>query len=91
MKKRKVKYTKKMHAHRLSLMLLRKDPCSKCPRNIDFSVYKRANWVSPEYESCRICRVFVGIGSPVGCPCNSLGSKEAIRRSVKALKDYYAS
>jgi hypothetical protein len=84
MTRKKPTYTEKVHAHRLELMLKRKDLCSCCPAAKGFSgqelsINLWSNW------PCRICRSFVGLKPLPGCPCHRLGPEEARRRSIAAL------
>ncbi len=89
MKKRKVKYTKKLHAHRLEVMLTKQGSCNLCPRNKSFDPREyKDEWITSAQECCIICQKFVGI--TYGCPCSMLGREEAIETTMRALKDYYA-
>lgn len=113
-----MKYTKKLHAHRLKMMLNRieRDPeCqldTLCPADYFDHNDKLMRWdeeskkyvfneLKYENDKCAVCREFIGSheerklfpGSnfkvTVTCPCHVLGCEEAIKRSVKALEEYY--
>ena len=82
----KGQYTETVHAKRLLRMLERKNPCACCPAqrnyNTDKGIYN--SWPEAINHPCNICKTFV---SCHGCPCNSLGKKEAIKRTWIALDE----
>ena len=87
-----MKYTEKVHAKRLLVILNTKDTCDRCPK------YRRGNMnhdyikkISDENEegACTTCRDFIGIRNARddGCPCDQLGKKESIKRTWLALEE----
>ena len=82
-------YTTKLHAHRLSLMMLRDEPCGCCPAAPEFYFERRSMAQLWKNCPCFICRDFVDIKDSAKCPCTSLGEKKAITRTHKKLKEYY--
>jgi hypothetical protein len=93
---RKIIYTKKLHAYRLTLMLNRPGVCSTCPavplKYKQSGYYVNDGYKNPE-EVHSICAEFVGINPNnviSRCPCHVLGPDEAIRRTIEALKTYYS-
>ena len=94
--KRKITYTKKMHAYRLSLMLDKPGPCNLCPAH-PIDQWKNWSHITTLMQSddvCNICRNFIGIPKfnlhrhRNLCPCYVRGEK-AISDSYKALTKYY--
>jgi hypothetical protein len=96
--KRRLLYTKKLHAYRLKTMLgsrLNKRICYSCPAAPGF---KGNEYVLSYFlnDVCTVCAEFVGIkldkysipfGSP--CPCKVFGKKKAIEKSLVALDEFY--
>ena len=89
--KRQVRYTEKLHAYRLKLMLKRKDPCGLCPKMRGF-VFLRRSWdIETLYPgskfrrtgSCEVCQDFLEV---YDCPCFALGKEEAIKQTWLALE-----
>ena len=88
-------YTKKVHIHRLRLMLKRDDPCGCCPAAKMFNAEGYPNILWKDYPNiCNVCRSFIGL-HPVTkcdmysikkCPCNALGPEEALKQTILALK-----
>lgn len=93
--KKQQAYTEKLHAHRMKLMLRRKDPCGLCPKMKDFEIgFGRllttgvTLWEgdrSMGTGSCKVCQEFVGITR--NCPCFALGKERAIKRTWLALEE----
>ena len=87
-KRRKPRYTEKVHAYRVRVMLKRTDSCYCCPAARGFSTHKDAMpgelWSDEHSYPCRICQNFVGITH--GCPCFNLGEALARQRTHEALK-----
>lgn len=83
-----MRYTAKLHAYRLGLMIKRENPCDwTCPKATQFYHSKRHKKYPKKY--CDICKGFVGgrINTD-DCPCTEFGKTEAIRRSYEALADW---
>lgn len=84
-------YTEKIHRKRVVKMLQRKDPCGCCPAAYRFSDNLRVDEMWDNLP-CKICQGFVGYYKPVTwydgirCPCHKYGKKEAIKRTIAALK-----
>ena len=63
-KGKRIRYTEKLHAHRLELMLNREDVCDRCPAipanalcgHFMMSEYWKATYTE---IPCRVCRLFV--------------------------------
>ena len=95
-KKKKVRYTKKLHAYRLGKML--DSPRSlgiSCPATLGFNITTHFQAHHQFYNSsreqvCGICRSFVLVRIDAGCPCLILGISKAVEASEKALKAFYA-
>lgn len=95
---KKPTYTVKLHAHRLSLMMLKDEPCGCCPASLGFQTgftVHQWNCVSI-FSICKTCREFVDlvlIGPSVmpqaRCPCHVLGPEKALKITRKKLKEYY--
>ena len=87
-KRRKPRYTEKVHAYRVQMMLKRTDIQNHCPATKRFSAHKNAIpgelWSDEYPDPCRMCQNFVGI--TYGCPCYILGEALARQRTYKALK-----
>ena len=91
-----MKYTLKLHKHRLRLMLKRDNICELCPGRKGFNGQIDA-WIGDErgrirawkYDTvkgpCIICQDFVGIKNQ--CPCLALGEKEAMKRTLLKLEE----
>ncbi len=94
-KKKKVRYTKKLHAYRLSRMLdSSRKLMASCPAAPKFNV--KDSFTAPHHlynsskkQVCGMCREFVAVGRDEGCPCLILGKSKALERSEKALKAFY--
>jgi len=82
------------YVKKLRKMLLKKDPCSRCPYAFRFWWNKKAK--------CKTCLSFIGLSykwnSPHllpdkwhylhPCPCHRLGSKEALTRACSAILEW---
>ena len=90
-----MKYTLKLHRHRLRLMLKRDNACDLCPGRKGFWG-DGTEWIGNEKGDpgkfrriikgpCIVCQGFVGVIN--GCPCNALGDKEAIKRTLLKLEE----
>ena len=86
-----MRYTEKLHAHRLKLMLEKEYPCEYCPARLKFDIgspfiydFSRNTIRIPGV--CIVCKEFVGTQDEPGCPCDILG-KKAISASWKALEE----
>ena len=94
-----MKYTLKLHRHRLRLMLKRDNACDLCPGRKDF-IGLNDSWIGDEQGSigrsswlnkgkaggpCIICQDFVGVKNE--CPCHALGDKEAMKRTLLRLEE----
>lgn len=77
-------YTTDIHAKRLVKMLQKKNPCVRCPAAPYYDGYRSGTTLWQE-EHCPICEKFVGCVKE-NCPCHKYGEKEAIRRTIAALK-----
>jgi len=61
-------YTKKVHIHRLRLMLKRDDPCGCCPAAKMFNAEGYPNILWKDYPNiCNVCRSFIGL-HPITVP-----------------------
>ena len=97
----KRKYTKKLHAYRVSLMVEKIESnyigiSACCPAAKGFFYANSRVCGDPldrfQEALCRICLEFVGIAftNPrQSCPCYALGLDEAITKTKSALKEYY--
>ena len=76
-----MRYTEKLHAYRLSLMLKKygDDLCGCCPASIGFSIEN--SFMDADGIVCRICQKFVGSEDLRGCTCLALGVEEAFKRT----------
>lgn len=94
------KYTKKLHAYRVSLMLKKIKAkeisiSACCPAAEGFLYANDRICGDPEdrfQESlCKVCLEFVGVTftNPHSCPCCIFGPEKALVRTKKALKEYY--
>jgi hypothetical protein len=84
-----MEYTEKIHVERLLKMLNKKNPCAHCPAGPNYSssqgiLNKFIETDSEVFQTCRICRGFVGAKET--CPCWEFG-KEAIKRTWIALEE----
>ena len=82
-----MKYTLKLHRHRLRLMLKRDNVCGLCPGRKGFNGYD-CLWIGDEegcMGPCIICRDFVGTKNR--CPCHALGEEEALKRTLLKLEE----
>jgi hypothetical protein len=94
--RRKPTYTRKLHAHRVELMLNKPgELCGRCPAGRGFQytqpLYLRDQSINNSV--CYICRDFVcrdvpGYEDepPERCPCYQFGSELAIKRTLAALR-----
>ncbi len=90
----KKKYTRKMHIHRISLMMKRKEPCKGCPASrgfkgldYNFDMWKGRGGIIKGWQWCKICWDFIGMSSDKAmCPCTYLGKEEALKRTLIALE-----
>jgi hypothetical protein len=91
---RKPTYTTKLHAHRLTIMMGKGEPCGHCPASRGFEVDQEPGemW-STQINPCQVCRDFlITPNNPrwhSKCPCHSLGEEDAIKLTNKALNRYY--
>ena len=87
------KYTEKIHAERTMKMFEKEDPCMLCPAGKRYQTgweeYAEFMW-SDASSPCGICQEFVNTD---GCPCITLGEREAIKRTwiVLEKKGYISS
>lgn len=95
-----MKYTKKLHAYRLKLLLKRKDISLYCPANSlapdkNDGTFTGMPWGMGDdnYSVCDICHDFICLKrktlNEFGCPCHVLGEKKARELAEKALAKYY--
>ena len=96
-----MKYTLKLHKHRLRLMLKRDNICELCPGRKGFNgqidvwigdergrigrIYLRAWRCDTAKGPCIICQDFVGVENQ--CPCTLLGKEEALKRTLLKLEE----
>ncbi len=78
------RYTESDHTQRLLEMLKRSDAESCCPGHLDYRFASRPHG-KPDPQICLMCRSFIKVKS--GCPCDVLGSKEAIKRTRQILRE----
>jgi len=86
-----MRYTEKLHAHRLKLMLEKENSCGHCPARLEFDfgspfIYGFSRNAICISDVCIVCKEFVGIQDEPDCPCDILG-KKAISASWKALEE----
>jgi hypothetical protein len=96
--RRKPTYTRKLHTHRVELMLNKPgELCGRCPASRGFAytkpLYNRDRDILNHRQVCRVCMEFVCIGVPgyedslpTNCPCNQFGGELAIKRTLAALR-----
>ena len=86
-----MRYTKKLHAYRLSRMLEHPEPCMCCPASKGFDETESAiaMWDN-KYEICTICWEFLGEEENIlYCPCHVYNIAEVINLTLKKLKEFY--
>jgi hypothetical protein len=93
--RRKPTYTRKLHAHRVELMLNKPgDLCERCPATKGFGYYAQPGDLYSNPDGvCVVCREFVckdvpGYEDvvPKKCPCLQFGGELAIKRTLAALR-----
>jgi len=81
-------YTVIRHIARLKLILDNPKLCELCPAILEYNSdkFKHIPWAN---DPCQVCYTFVGLrmaGS--SCPCKQVGQEEAVRLTLKALKEF---
>ena len=85
-------YTVRRHIARLKIIFDQPDLCNLCPAMLMYNKdkFKHIPWTN---NPCKVCYTFIGLKAlshwaGLSCPCKQLGQEEAVRLTLKALKEF---
>ena len=90
-----MKYTEKLHAYRLKLMLKRDNICDCCPAAEGFRNDRQPTYNWTGYDACEICDSFILRAKDIAVPSNTDGFcpcfmyENPTEMTLLALERYY--